>query len=234
MARDAIWKSFHFCHLDTLQQCLSLGLSSFFFHIFFSPLQMAISCHINFCQNRKRGYRDLVYAQYAWQSRRRRRRRYASWVPGFTVYTYIGTVSSYHRARSNTIVLYLLACEVDLVFDIMAQMWRYIIFLAINQQRWLQYFFLNYLKKVLGGATTQKNLKTNIKTMISSIWTCPQGLQGCWKKRHRPLNKVMEIWCTKIEPKLKIIWKIVRKQAFLTIIFQFWLFFEVSSILAQS
>ena len=65
---------------------------------FFSPLQMAISCHINFCQNRKRGYRDLVYAQYAWQSRRRRRRRYASWVPGSTVYTYIRTVSPYHRA----------------------------------------------------------------------------------------------------------------------------------------
>ena len=110
MARDAIWKSFHFCHLDTLQQCLSLGLSSFFFHIFFSPLQMAISCHINFCQNRKRGYRDLVYAQYAWQSRRRRRRRYASWVPGFTVYTYIGTVSSYYRARSNTILPHVFTC----------------------------------------------------------------------------------------------------------------------------
>ena len=118
--------------MDTLQQCLSLGLSTFFSHFFFtfSPLQMAISCHINFCQNRKRGYRDLVYAQYAWQSRRRRRRRYASWVPGSTIYTCNRTVSPYHRARYNTILshIYLLVlvrlawsfrhyCPIHLVSD---------------------------------------------------------------------------------------------------------------------
>ena len=44
-----------------------------------------------------------------------------------------------HTARSDTILshTYLLTCEVDLfeVLEIMAQMWHYIIFLAINQQR---------------------------------------------------------------------------------------------------
>ena len=39
--------------------------------------------------------------------------------------------------------MYLLTCEVDLfeVLDVMAQMWHYIIFLAINQQKWLQTLF---------------------------------------------------------------------------------------------
>ena len=81
----------------------------FFSHFFFTSANGNFLPYY-FCQNRKRGYRDLVYAQYAWQSRRRRRRRYASWVPGFTVYTYIGTVSSYHRARSNTILPHVFTC----------------------------------------------------------------------------------------------------------------------------
>ena len=83
-------------------------------------------------------------------------------------------------------------------------------------------FILNYLKKVIGGATTQKNLKTNTKTMISSIWMRPQGPQGCQKKLHHPLNKLM-----------KKIWKTVRKQAFLMIFFQFSHFFTLFLILAQ-
>ena len=32
---------------------------------------------------------------------------------------------------------------------------------------------------------------------------CPQEPQACQKKRNNPLNKLMEVWCTKIEPKLK-------------------------------
>ena len=39
-------------------------------------------------------------------------------------------------------------------------------------------FILNYLKKDIGGTTTQKNLKTNTKTMVSFIWMCPQEPQG--------------------------------------------------------
>ena len=80
---------------------------------------------------------------------------------------------------------------------------------------------LNYLRKMIGGATKQKNLKTNTKTMISSIWMHLQGPHGCQKMCHHPLNKLMEVWCAKIEPKLKKIQKSVRKQAFSIIFFQF-------------
>jgi hypothetical protein len=62
---------------------------------------------------------------------------------------------------------------------------------------------LNHLKKVIGGATTQKNLKTNTKTLIFSIWILPQESQGCQKMRLDPLNTPFEIWCAKIAPKLK-------------------------------
>jgi hypothetical protein len=75
---------------------------------------------------------------------------------------------------------------------------------------------LNYLKKVIRGATIQENLKTNTKTMISSKRTRPQEPQGCQKKCYYLLNKLMEVWCTNIESKLKKVGKTVRKQAFLT------------------
>ena len=69
---------------------------------------------------------------------------------------------------------YLLTCEVDLfeVLDFMAQMWHYINFFSYKPTKVTSDFILNYLKKVIGGATTQKNLKTNPKTLISSI---PKG-----------------------------------------------------------
>ena len=61
----------------------------------------------------------------------------------------------------------------------MAQMWHYINFLAKKPTKVTSDFILNYLKKVIGGTTTQKNLKTNTKTLISSIWIRPQRPQGC-------------------------------------------------------
>jgi hypothetical protein len=45
----------------------------------------------------------------------------------------------------------------------MAQMWHYISFFSHKQAKVTSDFILNYLKKVIGGATTQKNLKTNTK-----------------------------------------------------------------------
>ena len=44
----------------------------------------------------------------------------------------------------------------------MAQMWQYIIFLSHKPTKVTSDFILNHLKKVIGGATTQKNLKTNM------------------------------------------------------------------------
>ena len=107
------------------------------------------------------------------------------------------------------------------VLDIMAQMWHYIKFFSYEPTKVTSDFILNYLKKVIGGATTQKNLKTNTKTLISSIWIRPQRPQGCQEKRQDPLNMPFEVWCAKIAPKLKNIRKSLRKQGFLTFFFQF-------------
>ena len=65
----------------------------------------------------------------------------------------------------------------------------------------------------------QKIIKTNLKTLVSSLLTRPQGSQGCQKMRQDPLNMPVEVWCAKIAPKLKNIWKSLRKQGF------FWHFF---------
>ena len=84
----------------------------------------------------------------------------------------------------------------------MAQMWHYINFFSHLPVKVTSDFILNYLKKVVGGATTQKNLKTDTKTLIFSIWIRPQGPQGCQKMRHYPLNLDLEVWCSNIQPKL--------------------------------
>jgi hypothetical protein len=85
----------------------------------------------------------------------------------------------------------------------MAQMGNYVIFLDRKPAKVTSDFILNYLKKVIGGATTQKKLKTNTKTLISSIWIHPQESQGCQKMRKDLLNTPIEVWCAKIAPKLK-------------------------------
>ena len=66
--------------------------------------------------------------------------------------------------------------------EIGAQMMQYITFLSLKIIKMASDFILNYLKKVIGGATTQKILKTNTKTLISSIWMHPQGPPGYSKK----------------------------------------------------
>ena len=52
----------------------------------------------------------------------------------------------------------LLTCEVYLieVLEIMAQMLQYIILLSLKALKVISDFILNYLKKVVGGTTTQK------------------------------------------------------------------------------
>ena len=66
-------------------------------------------------------------------------------------------------------ISYLLIWEVDLfeVLEIRAQMWHYILFLGHKPTKVTSDFILNYLKKVIGGATTQKYFKT--KTLIPSV-----------------------------------------------------------------
>ena len=60
---------------------------------------------------------------------------------------------------------YLLTCEVYLieVLEIMAQMLQYITFLSLKAIKVSSNFILNYLKKVVGGATAQKYQKQMLK-----------------------------------------------------------------------
>ena len=67
------------------------------------------------------------------------------------------------------------------VLDIMGQMWQYVIFLSLKPTKATSVFILNYLKKVVGGTTTQIYKKTNTKLLIYSIWIRPQGSLGCQK-----------------------------------------------------
>ena len=79
-----------------------------------------------------------------------------------------------------------------------------------------------------------KIIKTNLKTHISLLLTRPQGSQGCQKMRQDPLNMPVEVWCAKIAPKLKNIWKSLRKQGFFDIFSSILMVFEVCAFWGQS
>ena len=57
-----------------------------------------------------------------------------------------------------------------------------------------------------------KIIKTNLKTLVSPLLMRPLGSQGYQKMRCDPLNMPVEVWCSKIAPKLKNIQKSLKKQ----------------------
>ena len=84
--------------------------------------------------------------------------------------------------------------------------------------------FIHYFELVVKSCRGRHHweiLKTNIKTLIKSIWIRPQEPLGCQKMRQDPLNMSFEIWCANISPKLKNIQNTVRKQGFFDIFFNF-------------
>ena len=97
-----------------------------------------------------------------------------------------------HTARSDTIlshIYFVLVRQISLKFQKLWFKYGIISFLLSHKPtKVTSDFILNYLKKIIGGATTQKNLKTNTKTLIFSIWICPQVLQGCQTMLLHPLN----------------------------------------------
>ena len=118
---------------------------------------------------------------------------------------YIGTLNIYHTAESETIFFsYSFTCEVYLieVLEIMAQMRQCIIFKILKPLKMSSDFILNYLKKSCRGCYHSEISKTNTKTMISSLWTRPQGCQGGQKTgKDQRINKLM-CFCANIQPKL--------------------------------
>ena len=63
-----------------------------------------------------------------------------------------------HSQMEHYFFSYLLTWEVDLIeiLEIMAQMWQYVIFLSLKPTKVTSDFILYLLKKIVGGATTQK------------------------------------------------------------------------------
>ena len=70
-----------------------------------------------------------------------------------------------HSRLEHYFFSYLPTCEVYLIEDleIMAKMLQYIIFLSLKAIKVSLDFILNYLKEVVGGATTQKSQKQTLK-----------------------------------------------------------------------
>ena len=70
-----------------------------------------------------------------------------------------------HSRMEHYFFSYLPSCEVYLieVLKIMAQMLQYITFLSLKSIKVSSDFILNYLKKVVGGATAQKYQKQMLK-----------------------------------------------------------------------
>ena len=70
-----------------------------------------------------------------------------------------------HSQMEHYFFSYLLTFEVYLikVLEISAQMLQYITFLSLKPIKMSSDFILNYLKKVVGGATTQKHQKQMLK-----------------------------------------------------------------------
>ena len=109
-----------------------------------------------------------------------------------------------------------------------------------GSEKWYFHFLYIWLQfdKCVKSARRRhchKIIKTNLKTLVSPLLIHPQG---CQKKRHNPLNMLLEIWCPKIDPKLKKIQKSFRKKVFWHVFFSifkvFWSFYNFGSMLAQA
>ena len=64
-----------------------------------------------------------------------------------------------------------------------------------------QHFHIN--EKSARWRQRHKIIKTNLKTHISPLLTCPHKSQGCQKMGQDPLQMPVEVFCAKIAPKLK-------------------------------
>ena len=72
---------------------------------------------------------------------------------------------------------------------------------------------------------------------ITPLFRRPQGPQGCLENRNHPLNWNLVVWCAKIGPKSKKLWKTIEKPSFFDIFLAnsevFWTFLVLGPILAH-
>ena len=78
---------------------------------------------------------------------------------------HLRSLAAAHSQIEHYFFSYLLTCEVYLieVMEILAHMLQYIIFLSLKAIKVSSDFILNYLRKVVGGATIQKYQKQMLK-----------------------------------------------------------------------
>ena len=78
-------------------------------------------------------------------------------------------------------------------------------------------FTVNYLKKVIGGATFHKNFKRNTKTLIYFIYGCaPRDPRGVKRSAIIHLTRHWKFDVLTLTPNLRKFEKNFKKQAFLT------------------
>ena len=75
-------------------------------------------------------------------------------------------------------------------------------------------FNLKRVKNIARWRCATKTSKTNLKSMISPLLTCPQVCLGCQKIGKTKLKTTLVSWSAKIWPKFNKIQKTFRKQGF--------------------
>jgi len=93
-----------------------------------------------------------------------------------------------HSQIEHYFFSYLLTCKVYLikVLEISAQMLQYVTFSSLKTIKMGSDFILNYLKKVVGGATTQIYQNQTLKPWYFLYGSTPRGPRG---RIHIDLNK---------------------------------------------
>ena len=70
------------------------------------------------------------------------------------------------------------------------------------------------LKKTNFFARWRQHPKNSWNIQITPLLWCPQEPQGCLEKQNYPLSLNLIVWCNKIGPKTKKLWKTVKKPSF--------------------
>ena len=113
---------------------------------------------------------------------------------------------------------YLLTWEVDFIeiLEIMAQMWQYVIFLSLKPTKVTSDFILYQLKKVVGGATTQKYQKQMLKPWYFLYGSAPRGPRGVKRCARIHWTCHVRFGALILPPNWRILKKVYEIRCFLT------------------
>ena len=114
-------------------------------------------------------------------------------------------LSSSHSRLAHYFFSYLLTCEVALFANsaIVTIKSDIVTFFHVKSIKVTSVFNLRRKKKSARWPCHAEKSKTNLNTLVSPLWMCSQGSQGCQKMRQDPLNMPHEVWRANIALKLK-------------------------------